>query len=447
MFTLYLHRLAIPLHAKAIVLCGTMFYAVNAFAVVDVRTNVYYTANANGLTWKYHNQSTGDCRGNKIVGKYWTSYTYKSLGMTPWQLTSVGPIEAAIGAQTAGAVTVPTKLANKTITGIDAYAFYNCTNLTVITIPSTITNIEATAFWGCSKNLKVVFLGNAPAAKCEWPGLAANALNGTAYVMPTSTGWDVDIPGKWCGMSIDYLKCVKFNANGGMVVADDRYIADGEAIGTLPTPSHTDCDFVGWFTKAEGGDMISSSTTVTGNKTYYAHWVDAVPIIPSTASAEIVSESLSGSADKNLIDKVNTGSKYNLYRQWIVDNLLSHKAVRDSTNAWLSYALDAPGLINKSSAVAKEDFTFAAGSAVAEEPGKMTFDFGIDGVTIGEEAELDEVFVITGAETLEESEFTELGVTALFARTSDGKVSVVAEPPKDDNGKIPDTYFFRVKLK
>lgn len=121
--------------------------------------------------------------------------------------------------------------------------------------------------------------------------------------------------------------------------------------------------------------------------------------------------------------------------------------MKESPNAWLAYALDAPGLIAKPSAVAKEDFTIEAGSSVAEEPGKMAFDFGIDGVTIGEEAELDEVFAITGAATLEEGAFTESGVTALLERTSDGKVSVSVEPPKDGNGKIPDTYFFRVKLK
>ena len=50
--------------------------------------------------------------------------------------------------------------------------------------------------------------------------------------------------------------------------------------------------FDGWFTLAEGGDEISSTTTVSGEKTYYAHWSKSV------ALANVSPESILISANK-----------------------------------------------------------------------------------------------------------------------------------------------------
>ena len=67
---------------------------------------------------------------------------------------------------------------------------------------------------------------------------------------------------------------VTFNANGGSLGSDSptRLITEGNAIGTLPTPTRTGYTFAGWWTATSGGTQISASTTVTGNVTYYAHW-------------------------------------------------------------------------------------------------------------------------------------------------------------------------------
>lgn len=64
---------------------------------------------------------------------------------------------------------------------------------------------------------------------------------------------------------------ISFNSQGGSSVAS-RSIQYGSALGTLPTPTKTNYQFVGWFTAASGGTQISASTKVTGNATYYAHW-------------------------------------------------------------------------------------------------------------------------------------------------------------------------------
>lgn len=70
---------------------------------------------------------------------------------------------------------------------------------------------------------------------------------------------------------------VTWNANGGTVSPASVSKTHGSTLGTLPTPTRADTaeysyTFAGWFTAASGGTQISSTTTVTGNVTYYAHW-------------------------------------------------------------------------------------------------------------------------------------------------------------------------------
>lgn len=70
---------------------------------------------------------------------------------------------------------------------------------------------------------------------------------------------------------------VTWNANGGTVSPASVSKTHGSTLGTLPTPTRAATAeysyiFEGWFTAASGGTQISSTTTVTGNVTYYAHW-------------------------------------------------------------------------------------------------------------------------------------------------------------------------------
>lgn len=70
---------------------------------------------------------------------------------------------------------------------------------------------------------------------------------------------------------------VTWNANGGTVSPASTTKTHGSTLGTLPTPTRAataeySYTFAGWFTAASGGTQISTTTTVTGNVTYYAHW-------------------------------------------------------------------------------------------------------------------------------------------------------------------------------
>lgn len=71
---------------------------------------------------------------------------------------------------------------------------------------------------------------------------------------------------------------VSFDAQGGSLAASDTsktvYCGNGRNYGTLPTPVKNNSRFIGWFTEAEDGTQVTSSTVVTNssNHTLYAHW-------------------------------------------------------------------------------------------------------------------------------------------------------------------------------
>ena len=67
---------------------------------------------------------------------------------------------------------------------------------------------------------------------------------------------------------------VTFDMNGaGGAVLEGRSVAEGEMVGELPDVTREGYSFDGWYTAASGGTKITASTTVTGDVTYYAHWI------------------------------------------------------------------------------------------------------------------------------------------------------------------------------
>lgn len=67
---------------------------------------------------------------------------------------------------------------------------------------------------------------------------------------------------------------VTFNANGGTVATASKILTFGDNYGTLPTPKRDYYNFIGWFTKADGGEQVFTSTAPTSasDVTLYAHW-------------------------------------------------------------------------------------------------------------------------------------------------------------------------------
>lgn len=70
---------------------------------------------------------------------------------------------------------------------------------------------------------------------------------------------------------------VTWDGNGGTVSPASVSKTHGSTLDTLPTPTRAataeySYTFAGWFTAASDGTQISTTTTVTGDVTYYAHW-------------------------------------------------------------------------------------------------------------------------------------------------------------------------------
>ena len=63
--------------------------------------------------------------------------------------------------------------------------------------------------------------------------------------------------------------------NGGTCGTASSSVTSGAAVGSLPEASKDGYTFDGWFTAPSSGSKISSSTTVTGDVTYYAQFTSA----------------------------------------------------------------------------------------------------------------------------------------------------------------------------
>ena len=116
--------------------------------------------------------------------------------------------------------------------------------------------------------------------------------------------------------------------------------------------------------------------------------------------------------------------------------------MRDAPNAWLAYALDAPGLMAKTAPLASGDIVIEsiAPSSTAEKAFDLVVEIG--GVAIGEGARLAEVLGVEGAAELDESAFSSDGLTISISRTTDGKVKATVTPDG-----APASFFLRVKVR
>ena len=96
------------------------------------------------------------------------------------------------------------------------------------------------------------------------------AANGTFFIRvrihPEDGGEQVG------GDPVSAIVTVTFDANGGKG-GTSRSVVVGEPIGPLPIVSRDNYAFNNWWTATDGGAQVGASTIVTGDVTYYAHWI------------------------------------------------------------------------------------------------------------------------------------------------------------------------------
>ena len=137
---------------------------VTACATVMPLMAVAYSETVGNYSWRYDiNGNTATIRGN-----------------SPWnRYPSISP-------QPTGAVVIPSSLGGKPVVQIGYDAFYNCSNMTKVTIPDTVTDIGETAFYGCSGLTNIIIpssvtsIGESAFRGCS--GLTNVSMQSVAYI-------------------------------------------------------------------------------------------------------------------------------------------------------------------------------------------------------------------------------------------------------------------------
>lgn len=182
--------------------------------------------------------------------------------------------------------------------------------------------------------------------------------------------------------------------------------------------------------------------------------LDSLPDLGVSPSDEVIAESVADHLDSALSVNITNAAEYSAFRTWALGlGGVTPDSVKASSFAWLSYALNTDALI----AAAPKDGDVVIGTFErAANEGTFEVSVKIDGVEIGDdalEANIRKVFDIEGAEKLVcvgvgESGvgFSSDNVELNAAAPENGNVKFTVTP-KMGNGKKPDSFFFRVKMK
>lgn len=177
-------------------------------------------------------------------------------------------------------------------------------------------------------------------------------------------------------------------------------------------------------------------------------WLDEVTwtpaeVFPAIVDNSEIAEVLNGAADEaSLAAHITTKYEYDAFLSWADGKGLAHALVKDAPNAWLSYALDAPGLMVKATELASEDVVIESIESSIAEAGAFDLVVNIADAEIGEGAQLAEALGVEGATELNESAFSSEGLAVMLERTADGKAKATVAPDG-----APPAFFLRVKVK
>lgn len=249
------------------------------------------------------------CSVTNAVLKYGIPYISANMfSRTPLENIVIADTVSVIGSSAfSGCSKLKNPVLPSILSTIGNNAFQGCTTMTDIIIPANVQIVGGYAFKDCTNLKSVKFLGDAPIAdEITFENVNADC---TAYVSRSSRGWNVDIPGKWMGINIDYfdpaIYTVVFNANGGSLgdAAEDVAFGEGEALKNLPVPVRDGYVFAGWYTDTSAGEKVNEGSVVTSSMTLYAHWQEATPVL-TIEDGVLVSVALNGATSIVIPDGV-----------------------------------------------------------------------------------------------------------------------------------------------
>ena len=359
---------------------------IGAMIILPIHAKAYQTEIVNGIEWKYENAGSG-C---KIYGDGDTVYNT--------------PRATAIPQSTVGDIVIPSTLGGRQVTSIMNFAFANCTKITSVIIPDSVTTVGQSAFWMCSNLEKVVF-GKGMTS------IGANALTVMDWRSSTSKS-------KLKTIVIRGRYFEGYNGATSVILSSEVVSVYVSTQWTLPKK---------WFNRD-------------------AQFYDPIPVIGS-AVAKNLKEALYDAEDEQLKSIITTEAQYNNFRAWAngvvgTSDMAQRQMVKDSSFAWLSYALDLDSLITK--APVQGEVSIGRFTPNADEAKAFDLDVAIDGISIGANAtaaNLAEVFNVEGS-TSPNGTYSSNDVEVSFGTPSEGKVKCTARPK--DTTKT--SFFMRVKM-
>jgi len=379
----------------------------------------------------------------------------------PYQVLSIGQ-ESFAGCGLIADITLP-----KSLISIESGAFVGCAMPTIV-IPENLNELGDGVFSGCNSLSEVKFTGNAPVDVGDVYSGASSTL--VTYVVKGSRGWDgistsKSLPEIWPQINGREITFWTPNRLDVRFVAESALPAEQiveQITGTtysFPTtvPQKIGCLFNGWWTEPGlSGTRLEAATRVDMEKEhlFYAHWnakyTDPIPELGSGATSDEVLEALIGSVDVKIAENIVNAAEYNAYRNWATmvlnpggTSAAGQQAVKESPNAWLSYALNSDQLIETAPVQGDlkiDDFKHSATD------GGFDMIVSLDGVNVGSEASkenLKKVFGIEGSTSLFGDSFSSASVDLEFGTPEKGKVKCTAVP-KD---KAATSFFIKMKLK
>jgi uncharacterized repeat protein (TIGR03803 family) len=124
-----------------------------------------------------------------------------------------------------GAVIIPGTINGLPVTTIGTNAFWGCSSLTSVTIPSSVTSIRTNAFAGCTSLISVYCEGNAP-------GLGSGVFyqddNATVYYLAGTTGWGATFGGLPAMLGSALVPAAYVITNGTITIT--HYTGSGGAV-------------------------------------------------------------------------------------------------------------------------------------------------------------------------------------------------------------------------
>ncbi len=185
-------------------------------------------------------------------------------------------------AATGGTKIAATTVVSANVTYYAQWEYALCT-VTYNANGGTVTPATATV----KKGAAVGTLPTPTRANYNFLGWYTAATGGTKIAATTVVSANVTYYAQW-----EYALCtVTYNANGGTVTPATATVKKGAAVGTLPTPTRANYNFLGWYTAATGGTKIAATTVVSANVTYYAQWELAVFTVTFDGNGGLIGES------------------------------------------------------------------------------------------------------------------------------------------------------------